>query len=232
MNKINLMSIILISIGIICWCVIPVSALSSAVIGETVHLSGKGGGYDDMYLFLTGPNLEPGGVRLDSVTSPVVSGTAASFTHAPVRSGVWEYVWDTGRTGGTLDPGTYLVWAVPEPLDRYDLQGTSYATINIRLTNPGLTAEISGDFGNGSPEETVKVTAEETGEEITSVSSTEPSGDEEISGTMDREANGVEDISEDALPQPTTAGSFPYPFVCAAGIGIFFLQIMGIRIKL
>ena len=192
--------------------------MSSAVIGETIHLSGKGGGYDDMYLFLTGPNLAPGGVRPDSVTSAVVSGTAASFTRAPVRGGVWEYDWDTGRTGGTLDPGTYLVWVVPQPLARYDLGGTSYATINVLLTNPVLTAEISGT-------ESIDGT-ENTAEDTTQVSDGLSVGDE---GMIPNNSDGTEGspiVLGDTTPLATTAGSFSYPCLCIAGIAVVLLLLM------
>ena len=62
----------------------PVSATTSAVIRETVHLSGKGGGYNERYLFLTGPNLAPGGVRLDRVASPVASPGLHRLLPAPL----------------------------------------------------------------------------------------------------------------------------------------------------
>ncbi|WP_165075932.1 hypothetical protein [Methanogenium sp. MK-MG] len=183
-------------------------------MGETVHLSGKGGGYDDMYLFLTGPNLAPGGVRLDSITSPVVSGNAASFTRVPVRSGAWEYEWDTGRTGGTLDTGTYLVWVLPQPLDRYDLGDTSYATKSVLLTKPVLTAEISGTAESGG--------TEETAEETTPLSGEGSFGDEITLNNTSDEPGVTQNVSEDTTPLPTTAGSFPYPCLCAAGIVGFF----------
>lgn len=189
------------------------------MIGETIHLSGSGGGYDDMYLFLTGPNLAPGGVRLDSITTPVVTGNAASFNTAPVRSGLWDYEWDTGRTGGTLDPGTYMVWAVPQPLNRYDLGDVSYATIRVLLTHPVLTAEISGTTGM----EGIETTTEKTAKETVAVTSAMTTGDEGIIAGSGDESEESQIASEDATPLPTTAGSFLYPFLSAAGIAVFFL---------
>ncbi|MDE4908978.1 hypothetical protein L0665_10200 [Methanogenium marinum] len=216
----------LLCICLLSWSVIPVSAVSSAVIGETVHLSGNGGGYDDMYLFLTGPNLAPGGVRPDSITTHVVSGDDASFIHVPVRSGVWEYDWNTGRTGGTLDPGTYLVWAVPQPLGRYDLGKTSYATINIILKNAAMTAEISGTTGNAGISGTEKM-AEETATERSEETNPDPNefsaGDAESLNNASDETNKSSTVSEDTMPAPTTAGSLSYSCFCAAGIAIVFL---------
>ncbi|GAB7015335.1 hypothetical protein JCM10550A_07010 [Methanogenium cariaci] len=176
-----------------------------------------------MYLFLTGPNLASGGVRLDSITSPVVSGNAASFTRVPVRSGEWEYEWDTGRTGGTLDPGTYLIWVVPQPLNRYDLGDTSYATKSVLLTNPVLVAEIFGTDGTGGTEENA---AETTGTS-TPISGEKPFGDKNGLNTTSDEPEVTQDVSEDAPPLPTTAGLFTYPWVYAAGIAACFLLCVG-----
>lgn len=231
LTKKSMISVVLICICLIYWPVIPVSAVSSAVIGDVVHLSGKGGGYDDMYLFLTGPNLAPGGVRLDSITSPVVSGIDSSFTRAAVRSGDWEYDWDTGRTGGTLDPGTYLVWAVPKPLDRYELSGTAFATISIRLTDPGLTAEISGNSANGAPEEIVEVSTEDAAEEATSITANGSSGDEEITDGMNDGPGETPEALEDGLAQPTAAGSCSCLLIQVTGVVMFLLIIQGLRTK-
>lgn len=231
MNKLNLMLCVLAGIAIFFWMAMPVSAGTSAVIGETVQLSGKGGGYDEMYLFLTGPNLAPGGVRLDSVMSPVVSGTPSSFTRASVSDGVWEYDWNTGRMGGTLDAGTYLVWVSPEPLDRNDVLGTPYATIGVTLTRPGLTAEISGENGREDALEGDATTAmkspDDSAEETLSHSAVHLSGDGPASQEIPAVQNEVQETPGDMAPVPTTAGSALYPLVCAAGCGIIFLCCTG-----
>jgi hypothetical protein len=141
----------------------PASSLVAAAIGETVVLSGGGGGYDTIYLFLTGPNLAPGGVRLDSVSSTVVSGEPSTFTRATVDGGRWEYSWETRSVGGSLDAGTYLVWATPVPLGRYDLaaSGENYATIGVALTGPALTAGIAT-----IPTGSLRVTSDPAGAEV------------------------------------------------------------------
>ncbi len=216
-------SVAIICTCLLCWSVLPVSAVTTAMMGETVHLSGKGAGYDDIYLFLTGPNLAPGGVRPDSIKSQVVSGNDASFTRVPVRSGAWEYEWDTGRTGGTLDPGTYLVWAVGQPLGRYDLRGTSYATISVLLKNPVLTAEISGSAGSDGTEETTEQTAAEASEEITRIPDGISVGDKGTLNNTSDEPEVTPRFPEDTAPVPTTSGSFSYSCLCAAGIALSFL---------
>lgn len=143
---------------------VPASSAVTATIGETVVLSGSGGGYDEMYLFLTGPNLAPGGVRLDGISSAVVSGDTSTFTRTTVDGGRWEYSWDTGTAGGTLDAGTYLVWATPVPMDRYDLtaSGENYATIGVTLNVPALIATIVTD-----PTGSVHVTSDPAGALVT-----------------------------------------------------------------
>ncbi|WP_319641761.1 PEGA domain-containing protein [Methanovulcanius yangii] len=150
-------------IAAICMTV-PASSIVSATIGETVVLSGSAGGYDEMYLFLTGPNLPPGGVRMDSIPSSVVSGDPATFTRTVVDGGRWEYSWDTRYAGGMLDAGTYLVWAAPVPLGRYDLisSGASFATISVTLTKPDLTAVIATD-----PTGSIHVTSDPSGAMVT-----------------------------------------------------------------
>lgn len=216
---------VLVGIALLSCVAMPASAATSSVIGETVHLSGNGGGYDEMYLFLTGPNLAPGGVRPDSVMSPVVTGTPSSFTRASVSDGVWEYDWNTGKTGGTLDAGTYLVWVSPEPLDRYDVLGTQYATIGVTLTRPGLSAEISGGDDNRDAEEEVGATAakspQETAEETPLNTGTNHSGD----------GPAALEVPEDLAPVPTTAGSGLYPLLCIAGCSIVLLLLCAEYIK-
>jgi hypothetical protein len=235
----NLISCVLVVIALLSFMALPVAAVTSAVIGETVHLSGKGGGYDEMYLFLTGPNLAHGGVRLDRVSSPVASGTPSSFTRASVSDGVWEYDWNTGRTGGTLDAGTYLVWVSSQPLDRYDVLGTPYATIGVTLTHPGLTAEISGGNGNQDTEGEICVDAvkgpEDATEETPLDAATNLSGDDSTPQETSTDLTGAQGTPEDLAPVsttvPTTVGSGLYPLVCAAGCGIVLLLYTGSKKK-
>ncbi len=157
-------ALVVMSIPLLLACMAtPASSLAAAAIGETVVLSGVGGGYDTMYLFLTGPNLPPGGVRLESVSSPVVSGEPLTFTRATVDDGRWEYSWDTRSGGGSLDAGTYQVWATPVPLGRYDLatSGENYATIGVALTGPALAAAITT-----IPAGSLRVTSDPAGAEV------------------------------------------------------------------
>jgi hypothetical protein len=117
------------------------------VYGEDLPLSGTAPGLDVIYLFLTGPNLPDQGISLAGGT-PVTTGTPGSFTRVEVNTdGTWSYTWRTSALGRILDPGTYTLYIVQEPLARPDLDDTVYAIQAIVF---------------GSPVETVTVTATET----------------------------------------------------------------------
>ncbi len=106
-----------------------------AVIGETVTLAGSAAGADTIYLFMTGPNLDPGGVPLHD---PSLSAAAGQFTTVRVSSeGRWEYSWSTAGLG--IDAGSYSVFAVTEPRDRRNLQGATYTILPVRLSQGSIT---------------------------------------------------------------------------------------------
>jgi hypothetical protein len=108
---------------------LPAAAQSVTVpIGDTLPLSGLAPGADTVYLYLTGPNLPPNGVKLDDISVAVITGVPSTFVQVPVSAdGRWEYSWNT-RTNGGLD-----------------LSGRdSYAVIAVTLTPPTLTAGFEG----------------------------------------------------------------------------------------
>ena len=89
-------------------------------IGDTVTLSGTVTGINTIavYLFVTGPGLDPLGATLDNLNIPAGHGL---FTTAPVsmENGSWSYSWDTSVIMGTLKPGNYTVHVVASyPLER------------------------------------------------------------------------------------------------------------------
>lgn len=101
----------------------------SYYMGQEIKLTGTNTDSDTTYLFLTGPNLNAGGVSLDG------SGT---FSQTPVQSdNTWTYTWDTGSSG--LDVGTYTIYAVGSKSDRFQLSGAQYATLSIQLRQPDLS---------------------------------------------------------------------------------------------
>ncbi len=126
------------------------SGQTQAYLGNVVTLSGYSYTGNTVYLFLTGPNLPPNGVALDNINRPADQGGAT-----PVDvdgNGHWVYLWNTGAPG--LDPGSYTVWVADGPADVSRLSMVDYRTISVLLSEPFITAGISG--GSGQPPEPVQ----------------------------------------------------------------------------
>jgi hypothetical protein len=107
---------------------------SPAHIGDTVTISGIVNGTPTIavYLFVTGPELDPRGVTLDNLNIPTGRGM---FTTAPVHlaDGTWSYTWDTSVILGTLKPGIYTVYVLDSPTDRLRYVKANYATTEIEF---------------------------------------------------------------------------------------------------
>jgi len=107
---------------------------SVAHIGDTVLLSGTVNGTPTIavFLFVTGPDLDPRGVALDNLNIPAGRGM---FTTAPVHlnDGTWIYPWDTSAILGTLTPGRYTVYVLDDPVDRQRFVREEYATAEIEF---------------------------------------------------------------------------------------------------
>jgi hypothetical protein len=92
---------------------------SSAHVGDTIVLNGTVTGINTIavYLFVTGPDLDPRGVSLENLN---IAAGRGLFTTAPVHmdDGSWSYAWDTSVIIGNLKPGNYSVYVVGSPLDR------------------------------------------------------------------------------------------------------------------
>lgn len=107
---------------------------STAHIGDTIILNGTVTGINTIavYLFVTGPGLDPRGVSLENLNIAAGHGL---FTTAPVHmeDGTWSYTWDTSVIVGTLKPGDYSVYVVGSPLDRLrsNPQETAVARISF-----------------------------------------------------------------------------------------------------
>lgn len=106
-------------------------------IGEEVKLSGVNSESCETYLFITGPNLPSGGARLDRPREAVITGNPSSFTSASGDCETWQYTLYTGNLG--LDAGTYTIYAVPSPVDRFNLGSVPYQTIPLTLRRPSVT---------------------------------------------------------------------------------------------
>ena len=106
-------------------------------IGDEVRLRGTNTGSCETYLFITGPNLPSAGGRLDAPRRQVSDGNPGSFTTASGDCETWEYRLYTGELG--LDTGTYTIYAVSAPHDRYHLEQTSWQAIPITLKRPYIS---------------------------------------------------------------------------------------------
>ena len=116
------------------------------MIGEPVRLSGRALGYDQVYLFVTGPGLAKSGVNPERMNSPVVTGSPQSFVVVETDgNGYWQYRWRTTRVGITLDEGLYTVYAATKPVSKQDLSGVAYDSTGIRMTY------IRPDTGSPTP---------------------------------------------------------------------------------
>jgi hypothetical protein len=123
-----------------------------AYMGETVPLSGYSPTSNNVYLFLTGPNLPVNGVALNDITKRADEG---GFTVVSVdgMNDMWSYNWHTGSVNGRLDAGTYTVWVVNGPNDRSNLQNAEYGTISVTLGSPTIaisTQTIPGSLAISS----------------------------------------------------------------------------------
>ena len=148
------MTLLLIMAGAMVLSVSPVSAEKPLVtivaegdqsyyMGERVVFSGTNTGSDSTYLFITGPNLPPGGAKLSSPTRHAVSGEAGSFTVVKTKpDNTWEYTWYTSNL--RLDAGTYSIYAVstPETKDGFN-DSTTYGTVGIIYKKPFIMTAIS-----------------------------------------------------------------------------------------
>jgi hypothetical protein len=109
-------------------------------IGDTVTLSGSVTGIKTIavYLFVTGPGLDPRGATLDNLNIPTGRGL---FTTAPVNmeDGTWSYSWDTSVILGTLNPGNYTVHVVSSPVERMRFSEGESAMAGVTFRKPPAT---------------------------------------------------------------------------------------------
>ncbi|NMB78232.1 MAG: hypothetical protein GYA23_03975 [Methanomicrobiales archaeon] len=124
---------------------------SQAHIGDTVILNGTVTGINTIavYLFVTGPDLDPRGVSLENLN---IAAGRGLFTTAPVamKDGTWTYEWDTSIIVGNLKPGTYSVYVVGSPLDR--LRSNPQETAVTQVTfQPAVDKEVETPLSPAVP---------------------------------------------------------------------------------
>ena len=109
-------------------------------VGDIVTLSGTVTGINTIavYLFVTGPGLDPRGVALDNLNIPAGRGL---ITTAPVNmvNGTWSYRWDTSVILGILKPGNYTVHVVTSPVERMRFNEGESASVGVTFLPPTET---------------------------------------------------------------------------------------------
>ncbi|MDD3951677.1 MAG: PKD domain-containing protein, partial [Desulfobacterales bacterium] len=140
---------------------ITASGDGNATIGDEISLTGTNTDSATTYLFLTGPGLNATGTNLVNLSMPVVNDNPSTFTVVDVEiDDSWEYLWDTRSVwGGTLEEGTYTIYAVSAPRDGGHLSDAIYATATVRFQAP--TAPVQSTLSFDPPSSEVR-TAETT----------------------------------------------------------------------
>jgi hypothetical protein len=120
----------------------------SYYLGEKIRLSGttlaKSG---NIFLFLTGPHLNPFGVKLDNIPINAISDNSGTFTVVNIaEDNSWSYEWDTSKITDIRESGNFLIYAVAEPKNKNDLLSGEYATVSVILKNPFIAAALSKSY--------------------------------------------------------------------------------------
>jgi PGF-CTERM protein len=116
----------------------------SYFLGQEVLLSGTNSETDNVYLFITGPNLPSDGGLMTDPRTPVqtIVGPTYTITSTDVNEdNTWEYKWQTANLN--IDAGTYTIYAVATPSNKAQLADTQYGTVSVIIRKPFVTAQAS-----------------------------------------------------------------------------------------
>jgi hypothetical protein len=115
--------------------------------GEVIKLSGSNSETDNVYLFITGPNLNTNGVRLDQINMSVDDEDASTFKTVSVDAdNEWDYKWDTGSLGGNiLDAGSYTLYATSSPYGARSLSDTTYSSMSVQFNKAYISIHLSAN---------------------------------------------------------------------------------------
>lgn len=118
--------------------------------GKSITFTGTADHTTVVYLFMTGPGLNPSGVSLTDIHALVNTGNMIRVLVEP--DGTWAYRWFTqgisGKSGMTS--GTYRIYASDTPISATALvtcSGCTYSTVDIILTIPSVDTPPSGSTG-------------------------------------------------------------------------------------
>jgi hypothetical protein len=138
-------------IGMALLCGVATAGTFIYTIGDRVPLNGTAYTTNTLYIFVTGPGLDPDGVNPAQMKSPVVSGDPSTFVQVDVTNGRWSYIWNTAHQGFSLREGTYTLYAVSQPVGKNDLPAV-YESIDISLSRNGVFLPATGTITiNTSP---------------------------------------------------------------------------------
>jgi len=138
-------------LGVALLCGVATAGILTYTIGDRVPLNGTAYATNTMFIFVTGPGLDPNGVNPAQMKSLVVSGDPSTFVQVDVTNDRWSYIWNTAHQGFSLREGTYTLYAVNQPVGKNDLPAV-YGSIDISLSRDGVSLPATGTITiNTSP---------------------------------------------------------------------------------
>jgi PGF-CTERM protein len=117
---------------------VTASGTGTYYIGEEITLSGTNTDNNDVYIFMTGPNLDRDGVNPKNVTdtTPYQVDVEADDT--------WSFKWNTADTTRNIDAGSYTIYAVSKNVNKDKLSDAKYDTVSVSLRSGFISATTSG----------------------------------------------------------------------------------------
>lgn len=132
----------------LCCAISAVSAADASYegyMGDTIALQGESYSGNQVYMFMTGPGLPENGVTLTDVTQRADQG---QFTIVPLDNNQhFSFKWNIQRIHTEIDPGTYIVYVVNEPVNKAHLTPGSYQTISVYLKKDMSVSQVSINVG-------------------------------------------------------------------------------------
>lgn len=127
---------------------ITAEGAGSYYFGEEIKLSGTDTDSEDVYLFMTGPNLGKGdGVSILNTSKSARNDLDGAKKVSVESDDTWKYTWNTGEIqGGVLSEGSYTIYAVSSRTNKDgnvykgNLADVEYATFSVNLRKGFITA--------------------------------------------------------------------------------------------